>query len=83
MTATAPMLALAGCDVCLTNDTSRLYAVLDGGRRLCSRCWKKAGRPFPRQPLNPAEIQEAEASTRTRMLKRGGAHAHLVHKGAT
>ncbi len=72
---------LEGCD-CGAARPGDLVALVDG-RRLCLREWRAAGRPFPRRAASADDVQTAEAETRQRMLKRGGAHAHLVTKGLT
>jgi hypothetical protein len=73
--------ALTGCDCCLDAREHGLYVRDDSGRMLCSACWVKAGRPWPRRPPTIVELHAAESATRERMLKRGGTDRHLVRDG--
>jgi hypothetical protein len=74
---------LIACDRCrraFDPDTT-LFATV-GHLKVCARCWKLDGRPFPRAG-DISAVHEAEIATRARMVARGGAHAHLVRKGLT
>lgn len=73
---------MSGCDTCGSLDARRLYANVDG-RRLCSGCWKKAGRPWPRRAADPNEAAATEQKVRERMLKRGGPDRHLARNNKT
>lgn len=51
---------------------------------LCPWCWRAAGEPLgKRNPEDKRPLGEIEAATRARMIARGGADAHIVHKGLT
>jgi len=73
---------VTGCDVCGDINDRRLYGVVDG-KRFCSRCWKRAGSPFPKLRSDPEEARLAELATRERMTKRGGPDRHLVRNNRT
>lgn len=72
------MLNCAGCGLL----PDGLYAVLSPKRRLCLKCWKKAGEPWPKpQRMTAAQLHAHEEQTRRKMLARGGADAHAVRAG--
>lgn len=76
----APLLTLPECDFCPESRPLALYAAVDG-RRFCVACWKRVGRPFPRNQADPVELANLEGKTRQRMLERGGAHRYAVRSG--
>lgn len=51
-----------------------------GDIRVCAECWNRMGRPFPRQAVDP---QEVELQARESMLKRGGSDRYRVRAGKT
>lgn len=72
----------SGCSRCSEVAVWKLYAVVDG-TRYCARCWRKAGRPWPRRASDPGAAHQAELRTRGKMLKRGGPDRHLARNNRT
>ncbi len=73
----------AGCSRCGDAHEDRLYALTTLGK-LCRRCWRELGCPWPAPSSATAEeVHQAELRIRDAMLARGGTDRHLVRNGRT
>lgn len=75
---TQPLLVLTGCSRCGDARKNGLY-----GNRLCARCWREVGRPWPQPVASIEEVHQAELRIRDHMLARGGEQRYRVVAGKT
>lgn len=69
------LLQTDGCDRC---GAKRFLFARVNGERLCSGCWKSAGRP---RGDDLGAVHDLEVRTREHMTARGGADRHRVRSG--